>query len=169
MVDVCSFMFVLLFFFFSSRRRHTRCALVTGVQTCALPISEFATDQPIHTLEEAMKDADVFIGLSAANTVSTAMLKSMAKNAIVFAMANPNPEIDYDLAVKTRNDIIMATGRSDFPNQVNNVLGFPYIFRGSFDVMSTAINEEMKIAAVRAIADLAKKSVPESVDRKSVV
>src|SRR3546814_20076474 len=78
-------------------------------------------------------------------------------------MANPNPEIDYDLAVKTRNDIIMATGRSDFPNQVNNVLGFPYIFRGALDVMATAINEEMKIAAVRAIADLAKKSVPESV------
>lgn len=123
----------------------------------------FATDQDIYTLEQAMKNADVFIGLSAADVVSVAMLKSMAKNPIVFAMANPNPEIDYDLAVGTRSDIIMATGRSDFPNQVNNVLGFPYIFRGALDVMATAINEAMKIAAVHAIADLAKKSVPQAV------
>lgn len=123
----------------------------------------FATDREINTLEEAMKDADVFIGLSAADVVSVEMLKSMAKNPIVFAMANPVPEVDYDLAVKTRKDIIMATGRSDFPNQVNNVLGFPYIFRGALDVMATAINEEMKIAAVHAIAGLAKKSVPEAV------
>jgi len=123
----------------------------------------FATDQDIYTLEQAMKNADVFIGLSAADVVSAAMLKSMAKNPIVFAMANPNPEIDYDLAVGTRSDIIMATGRSDFPNQVNNVLGFPYIFRGALDVMATAINEAMKIAAVHAIADLAKKSVPQAV------
>lgn len=125
--------------------------------------AEFATNRNIHTLEEAMKDADVFIGLSAANVVSIDMLNSMAKNPIVFAMANPIPEIDYDLAVQTRKDIIMATGRSDFPNQVNNVIGFPYIFRGALDVMATAINEEMKIAAVYAIAGLAKKSVPESV------
>ena len=122
-----------------------------------------ATKRDIHTLEDAMKGADVFIGLSAADVVSAEMLVSMAKNPIVFAMANPNPEINYDLAVKTRKDIIMATGRSDFPNQVNNVLGFPYIFRGALDVMATAINEEMKIAAVYAIAGLAKKSVPEAV------
>src|SRR5690606_24291593 len=115
------------------------------------------------TLEDAMKDADVFIGLSAADVVSVDMLKSMAKNPIVFAMANPDPEVAYDLAVKTRKDIIMATGRSDYPNQVNNVLGFPYIFRGALDVMATAITEEMKIAAVYAIAGLAKKSVPEAV------
>jgi len=126
--------------------------------------AQFATSRDIHTLEEAMKDADVFIGLSAADVVSTSMLKSMNKNPIVFAMANPKPEIDYDLAVKTRSDIIMATGRSDFPNQVNNVLGFPYIFRGALDVRSTAINEEMKIAAVYAIAELAKKTVPEAVN-----
>ncbi len=125
--------------------------------------ASFATKRDIHTLEDAMKGADVFIGLSAADVVSAEMLVSMAKNPIVFAMANPNPEINYDLAVKTRKDIIMATGRSDFPNQVNNVLGFPYIFRGALDVMATAINEEMKIAAVYAIAGLAKKSVPEAV------
>jgi malate dehydrogenase (oxaloacetate-decarboxylating)(NADP+) len=123
----------------------------------------FATERKINTLSEAMENADVFIGLSAADVVSVDMLKSMAKNPIVFAMANPNPEVDYDLAVKTRKDIIMATGRSDFPNQVNNVLGFPYIFRGALDVMATAINEEMKVAAVHAIALLAKKSVPEAV------
>ncbi|WP_118193348.1 NADP-dependent malic enzyme [Albibacterium indicum] len=126
--------------------------------------SEFATDVDIHTLEEAVKGADVFIGLSAGNVLSVDMLKSMNKKPIVFAMANPDPEIDYDLATKTRSDIIMATGRSDFPNQVNNVLGFPYIFRGALDVRATAINEEMKIAAVYAIAELAKKSVPEAVN-----
>ena len=125
--------------------------------------AQFVTDREIDTLEDAMKDADVFIGLSAADVLSVEMLKSMAKNPIVFAMANPNPEIDYDLAIKTRKDIIMATGRSDYPNQVNNVLGFPYIFRGALDVMATAINEEMKIAAVYAIAGMAKKSVPEAV------
>jgi malate dehydrogenase (oxaloacetate-decarboxylating)(NADP+) len=124
----------------------------------------FATDRKISTLEEAVKDADVLIGLSGANIISPAMLKSMAKNPVVFAMANPDPEIDYNLAIKTRNDIIMATGRSDFPNQVNNVLGFPYIFRGALDVRATQINEAMKIAAVRAIADLAKKPVPEAVN-----
>lgn len=124
----------------------------------------FATDRKITTLEDAAKDADVLIGLSGANIITPDMLKSMAKNPIVFAMANPDPEIDYNLAIKTRNDIIMATGRSDFPNQVNNVLGFPYIFRGALDVRATQINEEMKIAAVRAIADLAKKPVPEAVN-----
>lgn len=124
----------------------------------------FATDRKISTLVDAAKDADVLIGLSGANIITPEMLKSMAKNPIVFAMANPDPEIDYNLAIKTRNDIIMATGRSDFPNQVNNVLGFPYIFRGALDVRATQINEEMKIAAVRAIADLAKKPVPEAVN-----
>lgn len=126
--------------------------------------AEFATSRRLDTLAEAMKDADVFIGLSSADCVTADMLKSMAKNPIVFAMANPNPEIAYELAIKSRKDIIMATGRSDYPNQVNNVLGFPYIFRGALDVRATAINEEMKIAAVRAIAELAKKSVPEAVN-----
>ena len=126
--------------------------------------AEFATKRNIHSLTDAMKDADVFIGLSSADVVNAEMLKSMAKNPIVFAMANPNPEVAYELAVKTRKDMIMATGRSDYPNQVNNVLGFPYIFRGALDVRSTAINEEMKIAAVRAIAALAKESVPEAVN-----
>jgi len=125
--------------------------------------AEFATDEDVFTLEEALIGADVFIGLSAANVLSPAMLLSMAANPIVFAMANPNPEIPYDLAVETRDDLIMATGRSDFPNQVNNVLGFPFIFRGALDVRATTINEEMKIAAVKAIADLVKKPVPESV------
>ncbi|WP_442794182.1 NADP-dependent malic enzyme [Pelobium manganitolerans] len=126
--------------------------------------AEFATDRPINTLEEAVKDADVFIGLSSADILSAKALKSMAKNPIVFAMANPNPEIDYELAVKTRKDVIMATGRSDYPNQVNNVLGFPYIFRGALDVRATTINEEMKLAAVRAIAALAKETVPEAIN-----
>ena len=126
--------------------------------------AEFATDRDIETLEQAMIDADVFIGLSSADCVTVDMLKSMAKNPIVFAMANPNPEIAYDLAIGAREDLIMATGRSDYPNQVNNVLGFPYIFRGALDVRATTINEEMKIAAVHAIADLAKKSVPEAVN-----
>lgn len=125
--------------------------------------AEFATDRNIHTLEEAMKDADVFIGLSAADVLSPDSLKVMAKNPIVFAMANPNPEIAYELAIAARKDIIMATGRSDYPNQVNNVLGFPYIFRGAMDVRAVTINEEMKIAAVKAIADMAKKPVPEAV------
>jgi malate dehydrogenase (oxaloacetate-decarboxylating)(NADP+) len=125
----------------------------------------FATDRnDVQSLSDAMKDADVFIGLSAGHVVSPDMLKKMAKNPIVFAMANPVPEIDYDVAVKARKDILMATGRADFPNQVNNVLGFPYIFRGALDVRATAINEEMKLAAVRAIAELAKKPVPEEVN-----
>ncbi len=125
---------------------------------------EFATDRKIDTLEQAMKDVDVFIGLSIADVVSPKMLRSMAKNPIVFAMANPDPEIEYNLACKTRGDIIMATGRSDHPNQVNNVLGFPFIFRGALDVRATKINEEMKMAAVRALADLAKEPVPEQVN-----
>ena len=126
--------------------------------------AEFATDIDVHTLEEAMQNADVFIGLSKGNVVTPAMLLSMAKDPIVFAMANPVAEIDYDLAVKTRKDIIMATGRSDHPNQVNNVLGFPFIFRGALDVRATKINEEMKMAAVHALADLAKRAVPEKVN-----
>ncbi len=125
---------------------------------------EFATDVDVNNLEEAMFNSDVFIGLSKGNVVSPEMLLSMAKNPIVFAMANPEPEISYDLAVATRDDIIMATGRSDHPNQVNNVLGFPFIFRGALDVRATKINEEMKMAAVLALAELAKKSVPEQVN-----
>ncbi|MEL6810417.1 MAG: NADP-dependent malic enzyme [Bacteroidota bacterium] len=125
---------------------------------------EFATARKIDTLDEAMKSADVFVGLSIADIVSPDMLKSMAKNPIVFAMANPDPEINYSLAIKTRDDIIMATGRSDHPNQVNNVLGFPFIFRGALDVRSTKINEAMKMAAVKALADLAKEPVPEQVN-----
>lgn len=124
----------------------------------------FATTRDLHTLEEAMKDADVFIGLSKGNILSPAMLKTMANNPIVFALANPDPEISYDLAHATRKDIIIATGRSDFPNQVNNVLGFPYIFRGALDVRATRINEEMKLAAVKALADLARQPVPEMVN-----
>ncbi|MDI9255810.1 NADP-dependent malic enzyme [Flavobacterium sedimenticola] len=116
------------------------------------------------TLADAMVGADVFLGLSAGNILTPEMLLSMAKNPIVFAMANPIPEIDYDLAVATRKDIIMATGRSDHPNQVNNVLGFPYIFRGALDVRATKINEEMKMAAVHALAELAKEPVPEQVN-----
>ncbi len=125
---------------------------------------EFATSRKIDTLEEAMKNADVFVGLSIADIVSPEMLKSMAKRPIVFAMANPNPEIDYQLAMDTRKDIIMATGRSDHPNQVNNVLGFPFIFRGALDVRATKINEEMKMAAVKALAEMAKEPVPEQVN-----
>jgi len=126
--------------------------------------AEFATARKIDTLDEAMKNADVFVGLSIANIVSPEMLKSMAKRPIVFAMANPNPEIDYQLAMDTRKDIIMATGRSDHPNQVNNVLGFPFIFRGALDVRASKINEEMKKAAVKALAELAKEAVPEQVN-----
>lgn len=125
---------------------------------------EFATDRDLHTLEDAMVNADVFIGLSIADIVTPEMLLSMAPNPIVFAMANPDPEIKYDMAVRTREDLIMATGRSDHPNQVNNVLGFPFIFRGALDVRATKINEAMKMAAVKALADLAKEPVPEQVN-----
>ncbi|MDL1914311.1 MAG: NADP-dependent malic enzyme [Bergeyella sp.] len=114
-------------------------------------------------LEDAVKGTDVFIGLSKGGVMSAEMLLSMAENPIVFGLANPDPEIDYDLAVRTRKDVIMATGRSDYPNQVNNVLGFPYIFRGALDVQARGINEAMKLAAVKAIAELAKESVPEAV------
>lgn len=126
--------------------------------------AEFATDRKIDSLEEAMKNADVFIGLSKGNIVTPKMLRSMAKDPIVFAMANPDPEIAYSLAIDTRDDIIMATGRSDHPNQVNNVLGFPFIFRGALDVRATTINEPMKMAAVKALAKLAKDAVPEQVN-----
>ncbi|MBD1420384.1 NADP-dependent malic enzyme [Sphingobacterium chuzhouense] len=127
--------------------------------------AEWATDRDIHSLADAVKDADVFIGLSAADVLTPEMLLSMAPRPIVLAMANPNPEIAYDLALDTRTDVIMGTGRSDYPNQVNNVLGFPYIFRGALDVRATSINEEMKIAAVNAIATLAKQPVPEEVNQ----
>ncbi|MGB0776745.1 MAG: NADP-dependent malic enzyme [Flavobacteriaceae bacterium] len=126
--------------------------------------AQFATERDLHDLDEAMVGADVFIGLSKGNVVTPEMLISMAANPIVFAMANPEPEIEYDVAIATREDIIMATGRSDHPNQVNNVLGFPFIFRGALDVKATAINEEMKMAAVHALADLAKTNVPEKVN-----
>jgi len=124
---------------------------------------EFVTDKEYSSLAEAMKGADVFIGLSVGGVVSKAMVKEMAANPIVFAMANPDPEISYEDAVSVRDDIIMATGRSDYPNQVNNVLGFPFIFRGALDVRSMAINEQMKMAATWALADLAKEKVPEIV------
>ncbi|MFT3676963.1 MAG: NADP-dependent malic enzyme [Chitinophagaceae bacterium] len=124
---------------------------------------KFANGKAELTLEQAMKDADVFIGLSAGNTVSTDMVKSMAKNPIVFAMANPDPEISWEDATAARKDIIMATGRSDYPNQVNNVLGFPYIFRGALDVRATQINEAMKMAAVKALAEMTKTPVPDIV------
>ncbi len=126
---------------------------------------DFVTKRDINTLEEAMVDADIFLGLSAKDLVSKDMVRSMAPNPIVFAMANPDPEISYEDAMDARNDVIMATGRSDYPNQVNNVLGFPYIFRGALDVRATSINEEMKKAAVFAIASLAKMNVPEDVNR----
>jgi malate dehydrogenase (oxaloacetate-decarboxylating)(NADP+) len=125
---------------------------------------KYATDKKPMTLEEALVDADIFLGLSSGNIMTPQMLLGMAENPIVFAMANPNPEIAYNLAIETRKDVIMATGRSDHPNQVNNVLGFPYIFRGALDVRATKINEAMKMAAVRALAALAKESVPEQVN-----
>ena len=126
---------------------------------------QFATTRNVHTLAEAIKDADVFLGLSVADTLTPEMLKTMAKDPIVFAMANPNPEISYEKAMASRKDIIFATGRSDYPNQINNVLGFPFIFRGALDVRATAINEEMKKAAVKALAELAKENVPEAVNK----
>ncbi|MCA6473982.1 MAG: NADP-dependent malic enzyme [Chitinophagaceae bacterium] len=125
---------------------------------------KYAVEKSNWTLDKAMKDADVFLGLSVGNVVTTEMIKSMAKNPIVFAMANPDPEITYDLATSVRKDIIMATGRSDYPNMVNNVLGFPYIFRGALDVRATQINEPMKLAAVHALAGLAKLPVPDIVN-----
>lgn len=126
---------------------------------------EFATSRDLHTLEEAVKGSDVFLGLSVANVLTPEMVKSMKDKPIVLALANPDPEIDYDLAKATREDIIVATGRSDFPNQVNNVLGFPYIFRGALDSRATTINEDMKIAACHAIAALAKEPVTDDVKK----
>jgi malate dehydrogenase (oxaloacetate-decarboxylating)(NADP+) len=124
----------------------------------------FANAKPDMTLDKALKDADVFVGLSVGNVVTADMIKGMAKNPIVFAMANPDPEISWEEATNARKDLIMATGRSDFPNQVNNVLGFPYIFRGALDVRATQINEAMKLAAVKALADLAQTPVPDIVN-----
>lgn len=124
---------------------------------------EFATSRNIKTLAEAMKDADVFLGVSKANTVTPDMVRSMAKDPIVMALANPDPEISYEEAMKSRPDIIFCTGRSDYPNQVNNVLGFPYIFRGALDVHARKINEEMKMAAVHTLAALTREPVPEEV------
>ncbi|HWV65420.1 NADP-dependent malic enzyme [Chitinophaga sp.] len=125
---------------------------------------QFTTNTKVKSLTEALKGADVFLGLSVGNVVTAEMIRSMAKSPIVFAMANPDPEIAYETAISARPDIIMATGRSDYPNQVNNVLGFPYIFRGALDVRATQINEAMKLAAVRALADMAKSPVPDIVN-----
>jgi malate dehydrogenase (oxaloacetate-decarboxylating)(NADP+) len=124
---------------------------------------EFITSRDIDTLAHALKGADMFLGLSAANMMTKEMLASMAPEPIVFAMANPNPEISYEDAMSTRTDLIFATGRSDYPNQINNVLGFPFIFRGALDVRASTINEEMKLAASKALAALAKEPVPASV------
>ena len=125
----------------------------------------FATSRTdIHTLEEAVRDADVFVGLSKGNVLSKDMVKTMAKDPVIFALANPVPEISYEDAMEARPDTLMSTGRTDYPNQINNVIGFPYIFRGALDVHATAINEEMKLAAVNAIADLAKQPVPDVVN-----
>jgi len=126
--------------------------------------AEFATNRRINNLKEAMNKSDVFLGLSMGNIVSVEMVQSMAKNPIVFALSNPDPEINYKKAVDAREDIIMATGRSDNPNQVNNVLGFPFIFRGALDVRANCINEEMKLAAVKALAELTKEPVPDTVN-----
>jgi len=125
--------------------------------------AKYATSKDLHTLDDAMEGVDMFLGLSMANILTPEMILKMASHPIIFALANPNPEIAYDLAMDTRADILMATGRSDHPNQVNNVLGFPYIFRGALDVRATGINEAMKLAAVKAIANLAKENVPDLV------
>ena len=127
--------------------------------------AEFAADSNVTTLAEAIKGADVFLGLSVADVLTPEMLRSMAPKPIVFALANPNPEIAYDKALATRDDLIFATGRSDYPNQINNVLGFPYLFRAALDCRATEINEDMKIAAAKAIAALARKPVPKSLIR----
>ncbi len=140
--------------------------VITKDRTDLNPQKEmFATNRKdVHTLEEAIKDADVFVGLSRGNILSKDMIRSMASNPIVFALANPVPEISYEDALDSRPDVIMSTGRSDYPNQINNVIGFPYIFRGALDVHAKAINEEMKMAAVHAIADLAKQPIPDVVN-----
>ena len=128
--------------------------------------SAHAANTKARTLAEAMKGADVFIGLSVKGAVSQDMVKSMAKKPIIFAMANPDPEITPEDVEDVRDDAIIATGRSDYPNQVNNVLGFPYIFRGALDVRASTINDEMKIAAANALAELAREDVPDEVDRR---
>ncbi len=139
-------------------------AVYRGRQEGMNPYKEsLATDREVKTLADALHGADVFVGLSIANAVSKDMVRSMNENPIIFAMANPDPEITYEDALAARSDVIMATGRSDYPNQVNNVLGFPFIFRGALDVRATGINEEMKLAAARALAELAKEDVPDSV------
>lgn len=140
--------------------------VITKDRTDLNPEKElFATNRKdVHTLEEALKDADVFVGLSRGNILSKDMIRSMASNPIVFALANPVPEISYEDALDSRPDVIMSTGRSDYPNQINNVIGFPYIFRGALDVHAKAINEEMKMAAVHAIADLGKQPIPDVVN-----
>ena len=125
--------------------------------------SAFAAETELRTLEEAMKNADVFLGLSAKDVVTKEMVKSMAKNPIIFACANPDPEIKPELVKEVRSDALIATGRSDYPNQVNNLIGFPYIFRGALDVRAKTINEEMKVAAAEAIALLAREDVPDEV------
>src|SRR5579884_2386707 len=153
------------------RREHIIMCDTTGViykgRTKGMNLykERFAADTPKRTLTDAMRGADVFFGLSVAGAVTPEMLQEMAERPIVFALANPDPEIPYDVAVKARPDAIMATGRSDFPNQVNNVLGFPFIFRGALDVRATAINHEMKLAATHALAALAREDVPDSVRR----
>ena len=124
---------------------------------------DFVANTPFDTLAEALTNADVFLGLSVANILTEEMIRTMAPDPIVFALANPDPEITYEKAMHSRKDIIFATGRSDYPNQINNVLGFPYIFRGALDVQACGINEEMKLAAAYAIADLTKEAVPENV------
>ncbi len=135
----------------------------TGRTDLNIEKREFAVDTPARTLPEALVGADAFLGLSVADILDEKMIQSMAKDPIVFALANPNPEISYDKAMHSRPDIIFATGRSDYPNQINNVLGFPYIFRGALDVQASSINEEMKLAAAHAIAELTKEPVPENV------
>jgi len=126
---------------------------------------EFATYRDLHTLADALVDANVFLGLSVADVLTPQMIRSMAPRPIVFALANPDPEISYDLAMKSRDDMIFATGRSDYPNQINNVLGFPYIFRGALDSRATTINDDMKVAAARAIAELAHEPVPDTIKK----
>ncbi len=139
---------------------------VTTYRTDLNPMKrEFATSRRISSLADAVRDADVFLGASKADTLKPEMLLSMAPSPIVLALANPDPEIEYELAITTRPDVILATGRSDYPNQVNNVLGFPYIFRGALDVRATQINDQMKLAAARAIAELAQQPVPAAVLR----
>jgi malate dehydrogenase (oxaloacetate-decarboxylating)(NADP+) len=141
----------------------TRGVIYTGREAVTEQKLEFAVNTDRRTLADALEGADVFLGLSGPDLVSAEMLLSMAPNPIVFACSNPDPEISWELAMATRNDVLMATGRSDYPNQVNNVLGFPFIFRAALDVRAARINEEMKVAAVHALASLARESVPESV------